>query len=71
VIECFDSYIKCFENDFDEGEIYVFESLNPLKGSTEESSLILAVALDIANADGIFSPEEERTLKRIRLILDA
>ncbi len=71
VIECFESYIQCFENDFDEGEIYVFESLSPLKGSAEESNLILAVSLDIANADGIFSPEEEKALKRIRLILDA
>lgn len=70
IVECFNSYIDTFKNDFDEGEVYVFETLTTLKGKVDECNIVLAIAMAVANEDNILTNEEQRALKRIRLIMD-
>ncbi|MFS1429814.1 TerB family tellurite resistance protein [Vibrio splendidus] len=70
IVDCFNSYIDTFKSDFDEGEIYVFETLTELKGKVDEGNIIIAIAMAVANEDNILTNEEERALKRIRLIMD-
>jgi tellurite resistance protein TerB len=55
----FDKHCDAINADVDFGRVNAMRSVSKLKGKAEESEAAVQIALIIANADGVFQPEEK------------